>query len=877
MENEDPVIARAREKMMESSNANQKLKGVVALSKAKVKSHRPIILLRRNSCGNLQPQSTHVIKKPKKIPRLKSLSEIELKPKLAPKVQSPKVKVEKVADFSNFASIEPTVPVLTTPVNQTNVKIEPTQTWSTGGNYFPNPINQQTEMCIPSPSQDTQFYPGNVQSQTIGTQFIKQDIPDFQNNSIHTQGQFPQQMINQPGMTYGPGDPNINQNGQFMFMNMNQPCGVQGQFSGGAPYPTNYLPQSGDCFPQAQPLQYFNPNHPMHVTTNFGPSPIDDSLTNITWLGRMGVNNFMPVPLERERKYERDRRGRPPYSYMALIQFAINSSGTGRMTLRQIYQWIEERFPYFKNAKPGWKNSIRHNLSLHDIFVREVATGSKASYWTLRADLNMRPLTLDSLRGGTQHAFQDCSSKPAQQMWPMQHVPTGQKPILPRLPQCSRPYVLLPVPLANDSAIMSPQTPNMESSASHTDVDSISFSHDVTSTSASFFTDSGFHSDISHSTPSGTMQNISTPGLTESSTVVKVHLGKDVSPMLSQANISCKTGSQKKSRKEPLQTLNDSLNSSLHFVKESSESDSPSPSPQRRRSLSPSGAQFLLCKKLHKQNAKNLVASKPPSFGLSEETFSEILNDLGSPFKDFLSQNKSSPKVSTARKRRRSWGSPESSYVSGVGIRCVNETTPVSQQIRRVKSEAGDLTRAMTSSTTSHLPTSTPLCKEKWKKSLKYRACESIENQENICPRENGCRNTSREAWIGNENVPLRTPSPIPTASRSDDLQTDFLQDIMGTVFKTPERPSYPTRHFTGLSPAGRIPFADVTSRHVDSSEQAGSSNHFINTPVKVEALDSSFSKLLDLSGGSGSFSRINTHFSDIADLNLSWSSLTQL
>jgi len=30
--------------------------------------------------------------------------------------------------------------------------------------------------------------------------------------------------------------------------------------------------------------------------------PVDDSLTNITWLGKMGVNNFLPVPLERERK-----------------------------------------------------------------------------------------------------------------------------------------------------------------------------------------------------------------------------------------------------------------------------------------------------------------------------------------------------------------------------------------------------------------------------------------------------------------------------------------------------------------------------------------------------------------------------------------------
>lgn len=47
---------------------------------------------------------------------------------------------------------------------------------------------------------------------------------------------------------------------------------------------------------------------------------------------------------------------RPPYSYMAMIQFAINSSQSKRMTLKEIYTWIEEHFPYYRaSAKPGWK------------------------------------------------------------------------------------------------------------------------------------------------------------------------------------------------------------------------------------------------------------------------------------------------------------------------------------------------------------------------------------------------------------------------------------------------------------------------------------------------------------------------------------------
>uniref|UniRef100_A0A8C7X5R7 Forkhead box protein M1 n=1 Tax=Oryzias sinensis TaxID=183150 RepID=A0A8C7X5R7_9TELE len=89
--------------------------------------------------------------------------------------------------------------------------------------------------------------------------------------------------------------------------------------------------------------------------------------------------------------------GRPPYSYMAMIQFAINSRKNRRMTLKEIYTWIEDHFPYYRQvAKPGWKNSIRHNLSLHDMFVRETAPDGKVSFWTIRPEAN-RCLTLDQV------------------------------------------------------------------------------------------------------------------------------------------------------------------------------------------------------------------------------------------------------------------------------------------------------------------------------------------------------------------------------------------------------------------------------------------------------------------------------------------------
>lgn len=95
-------------------------------------------------------------------------------------------------------------------------------------------------------------------------------------------------------------------------------------------------------------------------------SSSEANMKRITALAQSGFPYAMDYATDLS--LDENRTVKPPHSYATMITQAILSSKDGVISLSDIYRFISTNYSYYRYAKTGWQNSIRHNLSLNKAF-----------------------------------------------------------------------------------------------------------------------------------------------------------------------------------------------------------------------------------------------------------------------------------------------------------------------------------------------------------------------------------------------------------------------------------------------------------------------------------------------------------------------------
>ncbi|XP_034038013.1 forkhead box protein N3-like [Thalassophryne amazonica] len=195
--------------------------------------------------------------------------------------------------------------------------------------------------------------------------------------------------------------------------------------------PISLSPATAESIQSTSPLSHYTRSQCFKEQNIQGLSPEyasdQDDLTCLSWLHQRG--NLLPLqplskmtllpPLESSAPVQSvpSSSCKPPYSFTCMIFMAIEDSPNKRLPVKDIYEWIVNNFPYYKSASGGWRNSVRHNLSLSKSFHRiqrdKHQSVGKGSLWCVCPEY--RPALLDLLKKTHKFQSNNCNliNKPA--------------------------------------------------------------------------------------------------------------------------------------------------------------------------------------------------------------------------------------------------------------------------------------------------------------------------------------------------------------------------------------------------------------------------------------------------------------------------------